>query len=49
MLHRGIFVNINLRSKLHELVKSHEFKNRWLSKKVYIQGVVFFRNEAIHM
>jgi hypothetical protein len=28
------------------LVKSHEFNYRWLSKKVHIQGVVFFQERG---
>jgi hypothetical protein len=34
---------------LDGLVKSHGFNYGWLSKKIHIQGVVFFRNEAIHV
>ncbi len=33
-------------SKLDDLVKSHEFNYRWLSKKVHIQGVVFFQERG---
>jgi hypothetical protein len=29
-----------------KLVKSHEFNYRWLSKKVHIQGVVFFQERG---
>jgi len=33
-------------SNLDGLLKSHEFKYRWLSKKVHIQGVVFFQERG---
>ncbi len=33
-------------SNLDNLVKSHEFNYRWLSKKVHIQGVVFFQERG---
>ena len=32
--------------KCNDLVKSHEFNYRWLSKKVHIQGVVFFQKRG---
>lgn len=31
---------------LDALVKSNEFNYRWLSKKVHIQGVVFFQERG---
>jgi hypothetical protein len=34
------------RIKDNDLVKSHEFNYRWLSKKVHIQGVVFFQERG---
>ena len=34
------------RTKIDDLVKSHEFNYRWLSKKVHIQGVVFFQERG---
>jgi len=31
---------------IDSFVKSHEFNYRWLSKKVHIQGVVFFQGRG---
>ena len=31
---------------IDDFVKSHEFNYRWLSKKVHIQGVVFFQERG---
>ena len=31
---------------IDDLVISHEFNYRWLSKKVHIQGVVFFQERG---
>jgi hypothetical protein len=33
-------------SQYNDLVKSHEFSYRWLSKKVHIQGVLFFQERG---
>jgi len=38
---------IKLVANFDDLVKNHEVNYRWLSKKVHIQGIVFFREEAI--
>jgi len=35
-----------LLTRIDDLVKSHEFNDRWLSKKVHIQGGVFFQEQA---
>ncbi len=39
----SVFYSINYND---DLVKSHEFNYRWLSKKVHIQGVVFFQERG---
>jgi len=31
---------------INDLVKSREFNYRWLSKKIHIQGVVFFQERG---
>ncbi len=40
---RGLFFRL---TKVDGLVKSHGFNYRWLSKKVHIQGVVFFQERG---
>ena len=38
---------IKLVANFNEFVESHAFNYRWISKKVHIQGGVFFQERAI--
>jgi len=42
MLHQTVMIGFD-DVKDNDLVKSQKFNDRWLSKKVHIQGVVFFQ------
>ncbi len=35
-----------IKTSIDEFVKSNKFNYRWLSKKVHIQGVVFFQERG---